>query len=136
MAPPDPRSSSGIEFFRILMNPPKRQTMTDEEANQFHRNLFKQWYDEDYAPTKKEEPMTDDDRMLENVIDSAVETAKKHIDNHLCKKKIYISPKGVECKILRETNETVTLLIYDNPNDPHEWTMTKEKFLKKYKEKT
>lgn len=48
---------------------------------------------------------------------------------------IYITPRNNECKILRETTDTVTLMIYDNPNDPKEWTTTKRNFEKNYKKK-
>lgn len=49
--------------------------------------------------------------------------------------KIYLSPQGHKCTILRTTENTVTLLVYDNPNDPHEWTTNLDNFKKNYKEK-
>lgn len=49
------------------------------------------------------------------------------------KKARYLSPQGNECKIIRTTENTVTLLIYDNLEDPHEWTTTIENFTKNYK---
>ena len=45
----------------------------------------------------------------------------------------YLSPQGHTCKMIRATENTVTLLIYDNPNDPHEWTTTIDNFCKNYK---
>ena len=44
----------------------------------------------------------------------------------------YKSHRGYECKIIRSTESTVTLLIYDNPNDPHEWTTSIDNFIKNY----
>lgn len=49
------------------------------------------------------------------------------------KKVSYLSPQGHTCKMIRATENTVTLLIYDNPNDPHEWTTTIDNFCKNYK---
>ena len=47
-------------------------------------------------------------------------------------KQQYISPKGHKVTIIRETESSVTLMVYDNPNDPHEWTTTRQNFEKNY----
>ena len=47
-------------------------------------------------------------------------------------KQHYISPKGHKVTIIRETESSVTLMVYDNPNDPHEWTTTRQNFEKNY----
>ena len=47
-------------------------------------------------------------------------------------KQQYISPKGHKVTIIRETESSVTLMVYDNLNDPHEWTTTRQNFEKNY----
>ena len=54
-------------------------------------------------------------------------------------KQQYISPKGHKVTIIRETKDTITLLVYpkqlfdsDNLSDPHEWTTTRQNFEKNY----
>ena len=47
-------------------------------------------------------------------------------------KQHYISPKGHKVTIIRETESSVTLMVYDNLNDPHEWTTTRQNFEKNY----
>lgn len=39
----------------------------------------------------------------------------------------YLSPRGHEVTIIRTTEDTITLMVYDNLNDPHEWTTTRQK---------
>lgn len=54
-------------------------------------------------------------------------------------KQQYISPKGHKVTIIRETESSVTLMVYpkqsfdsDNLSDPHEWTTTRQNFEKNY----
>lgn len=49
------------------------------------------------------------------------------------KKTRYLSPRGHEVTIIRTTEDTITLMVYDNPSDPHEWTTTRQNFEKNYK---
>lgn len=50
-------------------------------------------------------------------------------------KQQYISPKGHKVTIIRETENTITLLVYPKQSfdsDPHEWTTTRQNFEKNY----
>lgn len=58
---------------------------------------------------------------------------KMNIGKMTTPKQRYLSPRGHEVTIIRETDSSVTLMVYDNPNDPHEWTTTKQNFEKNYK---
>ena len=55
-----------------------------------------------------------------------------HFGELLQKKPRYLSPRGKEVEIIRETENSVTLMVYDNPTDPHEWTTTKDNFANNY----
>lgn len=55
-----------------------------------------------------------------------------HIDFLLPKKPRFLSPRGKEVEIIRKTENSVTLMVYDNPTDPHEWTTTLNNFANNY----
>lgn len=68
-------------------------------------------------------------------MENCLQEAKNHIETLLPtpRKPRWLSPRGIEVEIIRTTVNSVTLMVYDNPNDPHEWTTTLDNFTNNYK---
>ena len=91
--------------------------------------------DSDYITDEELEAMDlDQSHLLEEDFKVAINEANCYAEviSMANNKARYRSNRGHECKIIRSTDSTVTLLIYDNPNDPHEWTTSIDNFVKNY----
>lgn len=81
----------------------------------------------------KEEPKQMIQDPAKQHLENCLKEVDKHIDTLLPQKKPrWLSPRGIEVEMIRETANSVTLMVYDNPSDPHEWTTTLDNFANNY----
>lgn len=80
----------------------------------------------------KEEDFVMTPQELKDAVNDANSYAEEIIQTQQLKRCRYKSRQGIECKIIRYTENSVTLLVFDNPEDPHEWTTNIDNFVKNY----